>query len=595
MALTDINTRTVLFVVALVLVVVGSGTAYWVETNGQTVEVRDVQFEATNGTMMSGELYIPPDASTADPAPAILATHGYINYHETQSPFAIEYARRGFVTLAVDQAGHGGSDPPAFANGFGGPPALSYLRSLSMVDTDNVGLEGHSMGGWASVVAAAVYPDGYESMVLAGSSTGSFGAPPGSPEFPRNLAVIYGEYEEFRYMWAVEQARNVPDSAKLQNVFGTDSTIQEGETYGSIDEGTARQLYTPSRTHAGLHLSPTATADSIEWFQRTLDGEDPLPPGNQTWYFKELGTLLAMLGGVLFMFPLGSLLVERYDRSTGFRRDRPDSLGLTGVARIGTALIAFFVPLVTYYHLQEWGQSTVAASALLPQEITTGVAVWATFNALVIVVGFAAFHYRNEGSFADLRASYGLGTDDGFRTIGRAALTSIGIVGGLYLLLSVTEYLTGQGFRFWVFGIRPLETFQFWIFLRYLIPFTVFFVALGVLLHGELRPQGGYTSFRKEMATNWALVGGPFVLLLVVQYGTLLTTGYLMDNFLTAGVELLTILAFQFLVLLSIAPLVSTYFFRKTGRIWTGAFTNALLVTWVIVAGTATHHPIAIF
>lgn len=594
MALSDVDARTVLFIVAIALVLVGSGTAHLVETDGQTVEVRDVQFEATNGTMMSGELYIPPGASTADPAPAILATHGYINYHETQSPFAIEYARRGFVVLAVDQTGHGGSDPPAFAQGFGGPPALEYLRSLSMVDTDNIGLEGHSMGGWASVVAAAVHPDGYESMVLIGSSTGSFGAPAGSPEFPRNLAVIYGEYEEFRYMWEVEKARNVPDSAKLQNVFGTDSTIQEGETYGSIEEGTARRLYTPSRTHAGLHLSPTATANSIEWFQTTLDGEDPLPPSNQTWYFKELGTLVAMLGGILFMFPLGSLLVERYDRGVSFSRDLPESVGLEGTARIGTALVAFFLPILSYYHLQEWGSSTFAASALLPQTITTGAAVWATFNAIVILAGFAAFHYRNEGSFAELRASYGLGTDDGLRTVGRAALTSIGIVGGLYLLLSVTEYLTGQGFRFWVFGIRTLETFQFWIFLRYLVPFTVFFVALGLLLHAELRPRGGYESFGKEIATNWALVGGPFVLLLAVQYGTLLSTGYLMDNFLTPGVDLLTIVAFQFLVLLTVAPLVSTYFFRKTGRIWTGAFTNALFITWVIVAGTATQYPISI-
>ncbi|WP_135664810.1 alpha/beta hydrolase family protein [Halorhabdus rudnickae] len=595
MAVTDLDARTTVFIVALVLVLVGSGTAYWVETNGQTVEVRDVQFEATNGTMMTGELYVPPGVSTADPAPAILATHGYINYHETQSPFAIEYARRGFVVLAVDQTGHGGSDPPAFAHGFGGPPALEYLRSLSMVDTDNIGLEGHSMGGWASVAAAAVHPDGYESMVLYGSSTGSFGAPEGTPEFPRNLLVDYGEYEEFPYMWELNKARNVENSGKLQSVFGTDSTVEEGRVYGSIEDGTARKLITPGTTHPGLHLSPTATADSIEWFQTTLDGEDPLPPGDQTWYFKELGTLLAMLGGIVFMFPLGSLLVERYDRSAGFSRELPESVGLEGVARIGTALVAFFLPILTYYHLQEWGQSTFAASSLLPQEITTGVAVWATFNAIVILVGFAVFHYTKDGSFADLRASYGLGTDTGLRTIGRAALSSIGIVGGLYLLLSITEYLTGQGFRFWVFGIRPLETFQFWIVLRYLIPFTVFFVALGILLHGELRPRDGYASVRREMATNWAIVGGPFVLLLAVQYGWMVTTGHLMSNFLTAGVDLLTILAFQFLVLLSIAPLISTYFFRKTGRIWTGAFTNALFVTWVIVAGTATHYPIAIF
>jgi uncharacterized protein len=36
--------------------------------------------------------------------------------------------------------------------------------------------------------------------------------------------------------------------------------------------------------------------------------------------------------------------------------------------------------------------------------------------------------------------------------------------------------------------------------------------------------------------------------------------------------------------------LVSTYFFYKTGRIYTGALLNALLVTAYIVAGQATHY-----
>jgi len=83
----------------------------------------------------------------ADSRPGILAVHGYINSRETQHGFAIEFARRGYVALALDQAGHGYSDPPAFANGCGGPDGLAHLRSLDVVDKNNVGLEGHSMGG----------------------------------------------------------------------------------------------------------------------------------------------------------------------------------------------------------------------------------------------------------------------------------------------------------------------------------------------------------------------------------------------------------------------------------------------------------------
>src|SRR4029450_8134392 len=92
--------------------------------------------------------------------PGILAVHGYINSRETQDGFAIEFARRGYVVLALAQPGHAYSDGPAFANGFGGPDALAHLRSLAIVDKNNIGLEGHSMGGWTVLAARAAVAHG---------------------------------------------------------------------------------------------------------------------------------------------------------------------------------------------------------------------------------------------------------------------------------------------------------------------------------------------------------------------------------------------------------------------------------------------------
>ena len=88
--------------------------------------------------------------------------------------------------LALDQVGHGYSEPPAFVHGFGGPDGLRYLRSLDFVDQGNIGLEGHSMGGWTVVNAASAFPDGYKALVLEGSSTGPPFAQEGTPQFPRN-------------------------------------------------------------------------------------------------------------------------------------------------------------------------------------------------------------------------------------------------------------------------------------------------------------------------------------------------------------------------------------------------------------------------
>src|ERR1700732_4815050 len=137
-----------------ILILSGGLLAYLTQTSGG-IRLEDVRFKGTNGVTMSALLYIPPNATKQTPAPGILAVHGYINSRETQDGFAIEFARRGYVVLALDQTGHGYSDPPAFANGFGGPDGLAYLRGLVIVDKNNIGLEGHSMGGWAVLAAAS--------------------------------------------------------------------------------------------------------------------------------------------------------------------------------------------------------------------------------------------------------------------------------------------------------------------------------------------------------------------------------------------------------------------------------------------------------
>jgi len=571
---------TVLFI-ALLLVFGGGTVAYLVQTDGGSVDTRDVRFAAPDGQMIHGTLYVPPGASADDPSPGVVATHGYINNRETQSPFAIEFARRGFVVLAIDQAGHGHSDPPAFGNGFGGPPALSYMRSLAFVDDDNVGLEGHSMGGWASVAAAQSDRDGYESIALVGSSTGNSGVAEGNTTFPRNTAVVFSEYDEFSMlMWGVPHASNVERSEKLQTLFGTDEPVEEGRTYGSLEDGTARRLYTPATTHPGDHLSTTAVGDAVEWMQVTLEGEDELPPGNQIWWLKELGTLASLLGGVLFLFPFGAMVLSDR-RFSELRRTVPEPAGVEGRSWYGAVAVAALVPVVTYFPLNLVGQGFVPINWLFPQQVTNGVMVWALGNGLIVAGLVGAWHYRSD---RDSLARYGFDTD-GWRTVARSAVAAATIVGGFLGTLGAVGYLFGTDFRFWVFAMKLPTPTQFRIALVYLVPLTLFFLALELLLHGQLRT--GDRSFRAALAHNWIAVVGGFVLLLAVQYGVLLT-----GSPPPVVQPLLTVLAFQFVALLSIVTAVSTYFFRRTGRVWVGAFVNSLLVALVLVAGTATHAPL---
>ena len=585
-----------LLVVALLLTLGGGLLAAYVQTAGGTVEVRDVRWVGTNGTMMSGLLYVPSGVTNKNPAPGIVAIPGYINSRETQDGFAIEFARRGYVVLAADQTGHGYSDPPAFANGFGGPDALAYLRSLDIVDKNNIGLEGHSMGGWAVLIAANVYSDSYRSIVLEGSSTGTFGAPAGTSSFPRNLGLVFSKYDEFsQLMWNSPTAQGIVNSPKLQAVFGISDTIQVGRLYGSIADGTARKLYQPAVTHPGDHISTEAIGDAIEWMQATLQGGKPIPPSDQIWYWKEIGTLIALIGAVLFLFPMGALLLQ-VPFFASLRQSPNDGTGagMSGVGWWVGALLMLAIPGLTLFPFEHLAGDHLTPNALWPQSITNAVMVWAVGNALITLVLFLIWHFASSRSRGATWADYGLtwrGIGLDWRRIGKSCLLAIALGVGFYTLLVISDFAFKTDFRFWVVAVKVPSPLQFRIFLSYLIPFIIYFLVVAMALHGQMRGSGaksGRPSLARAMFVNVVLMIGGIVLLLLYQYIPLLLGGTLGNP----AEPLWSIIAYQFVALLAIAALVSTYFFYKTGHIYVGAFLNALLITQIIVAGTATHYPL---
>jgi pimeloyl-ACP methyl ester carboxylesterase len=580
---------------ALLLILAGDALAWAVQSGAGTIQVRDVRWMGSGGTRMSGLLYVPPGVTAEEPAPGILAVHGYLNSRETQDGFAIELARRGFVVLAMDQTGHGYSDPPAFRNGFGGPDGLAYLRSLDLVDEDNIGLVGHSMGGWAVLIAAAAFPDGYRSVVIAGSSTGTSGAPDATPDNPRNLAIIFSKYDEFSgLMWGAPVAARVPASDKLMRAFGTTDPVEIGRVYGSVDEGTARVFYQPPTTHPANHFSRRAIGHAIHWFQTTLRGARPLPPDNQVWLWKEMGNLLALVGMVLLLFPVGRLLLG--SRFFGELNGEPTpAQGLRGGALWGAALLFAALPAATLFPFKTLG-SAVPVSAFFPQSITNQVMVWALLVGFISATLFAAWHFlygRKAGGAADHYGRKPGGAADRYgltwagrvsrRKVAKSLLLAFLIALSGYLTLVVSSAVFTVDYRFWVFAVKPMSPLQARIALSYLAPLVLFFAVYGVVLFGQLRRD---LSILKEAALVVALSTLGFVALIAFQYVPLFLGGTLA----IPSEALWSIIAFQFLPLMTIVGLVTAYFQRATGRIYVGAFFSGILVTWIVVASQPIHY-----
>jgi len=575
----------IMLAVALFVILVGNLLACSIQTDWGDVKVRDVRFAATDGIIMSALLYEPKGVTAKNPAPGILAIHGYINTRETQDGFAIEFARRGYVVLALDQTGHGYSDPPAFNNLFGGPDGLRYLRSLDIVDKDNIGLEGHSMGGWASVFAAREFPDGYKAVVLEGSGVGTITA-----TFPRNLGVVLSEWDEFsQAMWGTPVAKDAVKGASLKKAFGTNDDVVVGKLYGSIADGTARKFYQPRTTHPGDHISTAAIGDAIDWFQATLQGGKPLPPSDQIWFWKEIGNLIALIGMVLLFFPVASLLL-RGNFFKGLEEAPAKPKSAKGITWWISAIIIVVLPPLTYFTFKEYATKfKIAPNQIFPQSITAQLLVWLLLIGVIAVALFLIWHFAFNRRANATASDYGLtwGNKLDWEKIGKSFLLAFLVAFAGYLTLVFSAWLFTVDFRFWVFAVKPMSPIQFRMFLSYLIPFTVYFIILGLVLNGQLRPvgrKGTELSEGSEMAINVALLVLGFVGLIAFQYIPLL-----MGGTLTLRSEILfSIILFQFLPIMTIVALAYTFFFRKTGHIYVGAFFCAMLVTWIIVASQAT-------
>jgi pimeloyl-ACP methyl ester carboxylesterase len=552
-----------LAVIGLVMILGGALLASAIQTSGGT-RVSDIRFRGADGTEMSALLYVPVGASPANPVPGVLAVHGYINSREMQDGFAIEFARRGYVVLAMDQTGHGYSGGKAFSNGFGGPDGLVYLRSLPFVDKNQIGLEGHSMGGWTVLAAAAAMPDAYRAIVLEGSSTGAPYAKEGTPAWPRNLGLVYSRYDEFsQLMWGAGRAMDVGQSAKLKQLFGTTETVRPGKLYGSIPAGTARYLVQPSTTHPGDHISTAAIGDATDWFARTLVGGHPRPTGDQIWIWKEIGTGIGLLGFVPFVLGMFDLLLA----SRMFASLRGNAVAAEPgrdarwwrrvIIAAGVPMLTFFPAFIAIFLL-------VPATMILPQTVTTQVAVWALVGA-----GFTWLFGRRS-----------LGTHSGTDWL-KTILLALAVTLVAYLVLALVQCLLVTDLRFWIVAVKPPSARQWLIALIYVVPITIAFLMTGRVLRSlTVMRDGVLARYASAMLT---LCGG-FVVLLGLVYGAFFATGTLVTGF----DPLTTVIAIQFVPVLAAVAAIMTFAWSRTGSHRAGAVLAGMLVTLYVVAGTAT-------
>jgi hypothetical protein len=167
------------------------------------------------------------------------------------------------------------------------------------------------------------------------------------------------------------------------------------------------------------------------------------------------------------------------------------------------------------------------------------------------------------------------------------------LTGFMYLLVCLSSVLFQLDFRFiWPF-FKPFTPERFGQFFVYLPFYAAFFtVNAGAKLYGQLRLPEKQSAAATQLAwwgySVFIMLGGVFIIALIEYIPFFLGLGPGVDLIFSSlfggpfmSVKILLIPQFAVFFFLS------SYLYRRSGRVYTGSFIVAILASWVLSGGSA--------
>ena len=597
-------------VLALIFALISGIGASLVQTAGGTVKVDDLKWETASGRTLNALLFTPANATAENPAPGIVVSHGWWNNREMQTPNYVELARRGYVVMSIDMYGHGNSDPlPAdelMVGGTGMYDAVLQMAELPYVDSDAIGVTGHSNGARAanfSIPLDDAAPEQLISSVLLvdfdpiytdadGAYANAYGT--------RDVGLIQAQYDEFFFrsydadgapLTVPRDYLTTPNAQSFLN-FGADPADGEerdGSTvYTQSVDGTEalRVVYSLPQTHPWTTTSSTAVGHLIDHFDESLGAPDALDAGNQAWQFKEFFTALGLIAfGILLVAIPRALLTTPAFRALARPMEVPTAL--TGVAPkawfwgglLATVLFSGWSYVFLSQNPLVGGIVFNAVPSIVPQGSVFFIALWAAINGLFALAIMGISHLavgRRAG--VDLHANGFLpGWRNLFHGIGLALTTVVAV----YALVFVLDFLFKTDFRLWVIGVKWFSVDKIGLALFVLPLFAIYFVANSIAINAFNR----FALAGREWI-NTALLAvanslAPLVLV-IAQYSTFAVSGELIPGF--GGI--FSIWLFPVIVILAVTAIISRKIYRATGNPYIGGFLNAAIVALISVSNS---------
>ncbi len=604
---------------SLVLCLISVIFAGALQTDWGKVEMSEISLETQAGTL-TGYLFRPETASAKDPAPAVVASHGYLNNREMQDCNYIELARRGYVVIAMNAYAHGDSDvakeaykdTPEVQSG-GMIEFVRYLATLPYVDKTQIGVTGHSMGGGYTVTTMH-YFTGLETealekgaspeeahalnLVNTGVVVGNYPGIIVTENKPLlcNFAVIEAKFDEFFYSSSLEvlTSKSTQTIISLQTGETFTGAAEEGRFYSNKETGRSVAFYNPAQFHATNHFSTKVVGYLVTAFEHSMPAPNPIPANQQVWLLKEIFNLIGLIGLFLFIVPFTELLL-----TTKFfgelKAEKPDLLPVNTnmkqyvrsnvIGGLITTLLTVPFLLVGYLLL---------INPIWPQDTTGGVGLWCVISGIIaLIVVRKGFGKKFKGCGKELHVKIG------WKKFGKTLLLAMIVSGVTYGLVFAADFINQTDFRIWSFDIRVFTANKVWVMVKYL-PFFAAYYVVNALAVSRSSFQN-WSEGKQMVVTGLFNMMAPALILIITYVPTIFlgkttwvallgnATGIL--GLLPSAMALIPILMIPFVPILAIAAFIGVKLYRRTNSIWPAAIINTLLVTMITVANTSFSFP----
>jgi len=615
----------------LTIIAIGLNSGF--EHNFGTIDVSEVAITSADGKIMVGKLYLPKGVNSTNPAPGVLAIHGYNNDKHVQRPHSLELAKRGVVVLAIDLLDHGDSDSGQSVFTTYPLEAYTWLENQPFV-SDKTGVVGHSLGAlWANVVALSnpqIEVVGYQAFGpddLAGS-VAIYAA------FGTNVIQICSAMEEFgtrqynqsRSDW--EEYCRYWIGLNTQTTGVDDGTTEFSKTYGNIAIGNAQRYVFLWKTHPGQTHDLTATREIVSFFCQSLFGysEETADAYAKptTYIYAEICGAASALFLMLSIIPLAGLLLGTRifaDVAQPMPEIR-DELKTKQWVWWLFATINFAIGGAVYFFGANAPEGIFGNFFRSWVPDAKNIPLWTPLYDMAVGNGYTGFYVLNAGInvlfvlgwyFIWGMKHRAKGDDLGIYTPSESFSKNLVIIGKTIILAaSIFFYMYGiTAFSENVFQLEirgPWSMFKtftteravrFWMYFPGILFFMLF--NAGIWLFGLMRQKEhgseAKTSFIWWLKILFAMITG-LVILNIVGYLPMWAdiSGPIFQNSAIFGVGNLGAAAgmapmyllqtWGFLPIAAVLYFIALQYYRKTGRIWLGSIIMAVVFTWLIVTGT---------